>query len=190
MITAFLTLQALLEYIPNCIVCTKPMNLQMSGTLAYQSGSHNRERYSMTLALKDNLLVSKHKSHKLIINPIDNTVIESVDLAGRIISEYTSVKKMCPTCHFKIETFYSGNKAKKEKTFPALMLQNEELHFIMKGGKDVRVTKYYSGNNNDREATARIQLNGKYLPPMPFDFDKFNSFQALNKRINTIVVFH
>lgn len=187
---SFLNFQALLDYIPNCIICTKPMQMQMSGTLGHKANAHTRERYSMHLALKDGLLFSKHKSHKLVINPVDNSVVEGVDLAARIISEYTSVKKMCQTCHFKIETFCSGSKVKKEKNFPILTLQTEELHFTMKGGKDVHVTKYYPGNGGGQEYTARIMLNGKYLPPVPFEFDKFNSFQALNKRINTIVVFH
>ena len=140
--------------------------------------------------MKNCILHSNHKTYKLNIDNITNVILEGQDLLDKFTTEATYVRKKCPTCHLKIEATCSGNLIKKEKRFPALTLRREELHFTMRGGKDLSVQKYYATSTFFEDSQAHISLNHKDLPSVPFDFNKFNSFEQLVRRINTIVLFH
>lgn len=48
---------------------------------------------------------------------------------------------------------------KKENCFPVLTLDSEELHYTLKGGKDVQISKYYWENDPSRNKNATIRLN-------------------------------
>ncbi len=190
----FQTIQELVNYVPNCLICKKEMQVSLSTYLSSNDPKrrvNSRESVSLRFELENCILHSKHKSYQLKIDTITNVILEGQDLADRFTTESTYIKKKCPTCHLKIETICSNGTIKKEKRFPDLTLRHEELHFTMRGGKDLSVSKYYSTNTSpEGDSQAQIMLNHKYLPPVPFDFNKFNSFEQLVNRINTIVLFH
>jgi len=196
----FNSLQEFIDYVPNCLICNKELIVSLSSTLHSVEGKHKRwasgrEALNVRFEKKEGLLHSKHKSYKISIKLDDNSILEGGEVMSRITSDSTFVRKNCPTCHLKIATVCSGSDLKKGKRFSDLTLRSEELHFTMKGGKDLSVEKQYPAYGNppwdtvDGD-TANIRLNHKFLPPVPFDFNKFNSFEQLIRRIQTIVLFH
>lgn len=148
------------------------------------------ETVRLKLELNDGILRSKHKSYSISIEIATNNIIDGQELINRLQPGNTHVRKMCPTCHFKINTGYGTGSTKKQNCFPALTMQSEELHYTLKGGKDVQISKYYRSGDPDKGRSATIRLNNKYLPPVPFDFNKFSDLEHLNKRLDTIILFH
>jgi hypothetical protein len=130
------------------------------------------------------------KTYSLIVDLATNGIIDGQDIINRLLPGNGHVNKFCPTCHLKINTGWDLGTSKKKDCFPALTLQSEELHYTLKGGKDVEINKYYRSNDPDHGKTATIRLSHKYLPPIPFDFNKFSDLEQLNKRLNTIILFH
>lgn len=192
----FNTLQEYVDYVPTCLICKKEMRVSLTGTMqatpvsGQKRWASSRKSLDIKFDIKEGVLVSKHKTHKLSMKLDDNSLVEGEDIVARLTSKLTFVKKSCQTCHVKIQANCSNPQFKKEKRFPALTLHSEELHFTMRGGKDLNVTKYYGSNDSsETEKSASIQINYKYLPPVPFDFNKFNSFEQLTRRISTIVLF-
>lgn len=191
----FKTLNELLAYIPNCLICQKIMSISIDGTLSSVNThkprwSSGQERLSLKLTLKDGILCSKHKNHSLSIEAETNIVIDGLDMTKRFMPGTLYVRKMCPTCHFKINTVSQEGIIKKENGFPPLTIHSEELHYTMKGGKDVRITKYYQSHASLTGEAATIRLDNKFLPPVPLDFDKMRDLAHLNKRLATIKLFH
>ena len=199
----FNTLRELDSYIPNCIICRKSMGLTIDGLLSSLSAAKPRwssgnERMQVKLHLKDGIWSGKHKSQAVVIDIVTNKVLQGEELVNRLMPQSTHVRKLCPTCHFKIHTVYSnsitsltqGLNNKKDSLFPPLTIHSEELHYTMKGGKDVRITKYYNLNGVLSGEAATIRLDNKFLPPVPLDFDKMRDLAHLNKRLATIKLFH
>lgn len=191
----FKTPSDLLDYIPNCLVCGKTMNIVIDGMLAPVLPSKPRwgggkENIHLRMILKDGVLRSKHKNHSVSIDASTGLIIDGQDIINRLTTNWTYVHKMCATCHFKITTIYKEGNTKKEKSFPPLTIQQEELHYTLKGGKDIRITKYYNQTGNLTGESATIRLNNKFLPPMPLDLNKFQDLAHLNKRLATIILFH
>lgn len=191
----FPTLNDLNNYIPNCVICSKPMRFVLEGMISPIAPSKPRwgsgnERLRLKLELKEGVLRSKHKNHNVGVELATNQIVEGQGLIDRLVINGTQVHKLCPTCHFKINTRYETGNVKKTNCFPALTLQSEELHYTLKGGKDVNISKYYAADPNAKESAASIRLNGKYLPPVPLDFNKLSDLEHLNKRLATIILFH
>lgn len=210
--TQFKTLEDFLNYIPNCVICKKSMQLYLDGRLSSISGkkprwNSGRSRLRVKLQLEYSNLHSKHKQHKIIINPTNNQVIEGVDLIDRMNDDIIFANKGCPTCDFKIVAAYMRNPDPKATAnqwqkfnsdfgqthekgyFPPLALREEEVHYTLKGGIDVKIMKNYAWPD-PANVLANIMLNHKYLPQAPFDFNKFHDMEHLNKRIATIKLFH
>ncbi len=188
----FSTLNDLNNYVPNCVICSKPMHISITGIA---TGPANKPRWGsgsesirVKFELKEGILRSKNEKHKMSIEMATNAIIEGADLISRLLS--ANVTKGCPTCHFKINTGWGHHTEKKENCFPALTIESEELHYTLKGGKDIQISKYYRASDPERSQTATIRLNNKYLPPIPFDFNKFSDLEHLNKRLDTIILFH
>jgi hypothetical protein len=139
----------------------------------------------LKMVVKDGILCSKHKNHSVSIELKTNNIIYGQDIANRLMINQTNVWKVCKTCHFKICTTYPKGVIKKENCFPALTLYSEELNYTLRGGKNLYIMKYSSDGN-----TATIRMDNKYLPPVPWDFDKFKDLEHLNKRLDTIKLFH
>jgi hypothetical protein len=190
----FKTLSELNDYVPVCIICQKSMRLSIDGMLTSVAPnkprwSSGRETIHLKLELKEGILRSKHKNHNVSIELVTNKIIDGQDMINRLMPSATYVRKICPTCHFKIHTEYRTGAIKKENCFPVLTIQHEELHYTLKGGKDVQITKYYNADKPEAE-TATIRLESKFLPPVPLDFDKFRDLAQLNKRLDIIKIFH
>ena len=188
----FQTLNELINYIPNCLLCNKPMNITISGVLApvlslkprWGSG---RENITLKMTLKEGVLRSKHKNHSVAINPEINFIIDGQDLINRFYQEYMYVIKNCTTCHFKITTQHHKDHAKKENVLSPLTLYTEEIRYTLKGGKNVEIYKYYFTGIEDRDKIANISLDGKYLSQsVPWDFSKFIYMLPFYFEINRI----
>jgi len=193
--TIFNTISELNAYVPNCLICSKPMQFIVDGYLKKTAANKSRwdsgnEHVKFLMKLEDGIMHSKHKSLSIAIDINNNLIIDGQDTINRMLTGASYLRKTCPTCHFKIHTVYSSGNIKKEKNFPALTLQIEELHYTMKGGKDVRITKSYNTFEPEKETLALIRLCGKTLPAVPFNFNKLKDLHNLNTRIATIKLFH
>lgn len=121
----FPTLSDVNNYVPNCLVCSKPMRFNLDGMLS--SVASNKPRWGgghdplrLKLEMKDGILCSSHKNHIVQIEIIENKILEWHDLINRLSPGNVYMKKMCPTCHFKINTSYGRGNLKKRKLFPSL----------------------------------------------------------------------
>ncbi len=192
---SFQTLTDLNNYVPTCVICHKTMNISCDIIIASptkKKWASGRDKQHVRFAIEYNTLRSLHKSTVLTLNMGTNEFLEGADIISRLTSEFVFVKKTCPTCDFKIETSCESRIIKKEKRIPALTLVNEELHFTMRGGKDLRIIKNYKWYPDMADNhLAEIHLNSKKLPSIvPIDFNKFSGFEHLNKRLATIITFH
>jgi hypothetical protein len=191
----FDTIQQFREYVPSCIICGKDMQVSFDCTLEnvpqrQQRYSSGKENIHIQFKIREDKLFSDHKSYKMCIDPASNLILDGDDIANRIFSERTFVKKSCTTCHFKIQTECESKIIRKEKRVPHLTLISEELHFTLRGARDLRIIKDYRYPPNQDEGLAHISLNKRPLPFIPVDFNKFTGFEQLLKRIDTIILFH
>lgn len=195
----FPTLNDLHNYVPTCVICSKPMRFALDGiastALPAKRWGGSTESIRLKLDVKDGKLRTiahekAKKTYSLIIDITTNQIVDGQDIIDRLKPGNVHLRKLCPTCHFKINTSWSNNSSKKKDCFPALTLQSEELHYTLKGGKDVTISKYYREGDADKGKSAHIRLSGKSLPPIPFDFNKFSDLEHLNKRLDTIILFH
>jgi len=197
----FKTIQDLIDYIPNCIICRKEMIISIEGVILPLLPSKNqyakKENVQMILFLKDGIVRTKKRNLSLAIKAEDNFIIDGQDIVSRLMINWTYVKKICSTCNFKINTVidYKEGVIKKQNYFPPLIIDHEVLQYTFKGGKKVHITKYYNDyyyNNRvlpSRSEAVTIRLNDKSLPPVPLDLDKFKNLDQLNKRLSTIILF-
>jgi hypothetical protein len=189
----FKTLEELENYIPNCIICGKHLQLFISGRLNAVSPAKPRwgsgqEQIRLPMVLKEGVFRSKHKNHSVSVEYSSNHIIDGQDIVNRL--RFVEAEKNCPTCHFKILAKAKDGQGHKENCLPPLTISHEELHYTMKGGKPIRITKYYGTGDTLRGESATIRIDNKFLPPVPWDFDKFKDLAHLNKRIATIKMFH
>lgn len=210
--TQFKTLEEFINYIPKCVICSKSMQLYIDGRLSSVSGNKprwnsGRMRLRVKLDLEESILISRHKQYKIGINPTTNQVVEGLEFVNRLNEDMIFANKSCPTCDFKVTAAYLRNPDPKatanqwqkfnsdfgqvheKDCFPPLALREEQVHYTLKGGIDVKIMKNYSWPD-PTNVQANILLNHKYLPPAPFDFNKFQDMEHLNKRIATIKLFH
>lgn len=208
----FNTLSEYMDYVPNCVICGKSMELYIDGRLTSLTKkkpryNHGRDHLYVRMQLEHTHLRSKHKQHEIVIDPTTNEVSIGADLINRLKDDRVCAFKRCATCHFKIDaafqkshgpivhssSFYSYSDkiglSWKDNHFPPLSLKEEELHYTLKGGVDIRISKIYNWPTTEN-ASAQISLNHRNLPLMPLDFDKFEGLEHLNKRIATIKLFH
>ncbi len=191
----FKSLNEFNNYIPTCVLCGKIMTVTVEGRLApvlpsKPRWSSGQETVTLKLLLKDGVMRSKHKNHSLVIDGETNSIIDGQDLVNRFYPNSTYIRKTCATCHFKIVATYPKDYAKKATVFPYIILQQEELRYTLKGGKDVQIYKNYHTAIEGRDKVADIRIDNKYLPPVPWDFSKFDDLDHLNNRIKTIILFH
>lgn len=187
----FQTLSELYAYVPTCLICNKDLDVSIDGTFSSVAANKPRfsrggERVHFKVSLEDGVITAKSANYVMRLDASSNKILEGSDLINRMLVNQTQVTKKCSTCHLKINTQYSSGNTKKEINFPPLTLRSEELHYTLRGGKRVRIEKYYY----DHTSTIQFQLNGKHLPPVPFEFNKIKDLTHLNKRIATIILFH
>lgn len=183
----FETPEALFNYVPQCVLCGKAMPLLIEGPLSILPAKKiwgTEERMRVTMELKDGIMRSKHKKYSLSVDVAAGTIIDGQDIFDRLRTDYARYFKSCPTCDFKIEC--SGTARPTRDRFPTLSLKNERLHYTLRGGKEIEISKSYYDNKN----LASIRIGTKFLPPMPgLDFNKFKNLAHLNQRLATLVVF-
>lgn len=181
----FKNIKALCDYIPNCIICSKELHYQIKGMLSAKLHDYRNGKYvSIKLSRQDNILKSKHKSYAVAIDIESNDIIDGVDIIQRIRSG--TLEKTCTTCHFKIETSFIEPIKNK---FSATSLTKEDIHYTLKGGKDISIHKWYN-NGSSSAWSSTITINNKSLPTVTLELDKFSNLEHLNKRISTIILFH
>lgn len=189
----FKTLQELLNYIPNCIICGKDMKLSIEGYVQAVSPAKPKwgsgtQRVYLKMDAKEGVLRCKHKSFSVAIDAATNKIIDGEDLINRLMLNTINVKKCCPTCVFKSVSVYQAGHTKKTHFFPPMTLRNEELNYTMRGNKRCTIIKHYQFTEG-HDANCFITLNGSSLQPVPLDFTKLTSLEQINKKIKTIAVF-
>ena len=189
----FKTFQELIDYVPNCIICGKEMEIHLDGQISPTLPSkqwYGRESVHLVLQPKEGLLRSKkHKKYTLIINPFDNHIIDGQDLVNRLMVNWISVYKKCWTCRFSVYTGYRKGHTKKHEKFPYLTLGNEELYYMLRRGKSVGIHQQYYDDSALLGIRTHITVAGKPVKSMYIDFNKFKDLDQLNKRLATILTF-
>lgn len=186
----FQTLSELYAYVPTCLICAKDLYVSIEGTIYPVAANKPRfsrggQKVHFKVSLEKDIVIAKSTNDTIRLDVNSNKILEGCDLVNRMLANQISVNKKCSTCHFKINTQYGSN-TKRESYFPPMTLRSEELHYTLRGGKRVSIDKYYYDHNS----TIHFKLDGKYLPPVPFEFNKIKNITHLNKRIATIVLFH
>lgn len=162
--------------------------MSISGIIK-KKGGYVRDNILLQMELIGDQLISKHNMHKLAFNIKTNKVTDGRDTVSSIYGDLIFFKKSCSTCDLKIDCTASAKQIRKEKKLPALTLYREHLHCVLKGNKDLSITKFWN-DYNDEDDMSDIYLNHKALPTVPFDFQKFTTMEQLRNRINTLVLFH
>jgi hypothetical protein len=184
----FQSLQSLLDYIPNCVICGKHMHLRFEGRLDNPRSYSTSERIRFKIEKKGSTLHSKSKEHKIAVNPVDNSILDGLPIIQRM-GTAANVYKSCETCDFKIHCRIDKPQAANLPIFPELLLSQEVMNYTLKGGRTIYIQKFYT--NDIPLHDAYVILNKKALATrVPWDFDKFRDLEHMNKRIDTIIMFH
>jgi len=200
----FNKLSELDNYIPNCLICKKPMQIILRGVISHSSHHRDYKSYQklklVFFKTDDNCYYIKTKEKNttnIKVQAVDNLVVEGSDLVAFL--KDLKISKGCPTCHFRIETalqpiLMSGpklnNKINVDFYFPSLTLQREELHLTLRGGNSLMIDKIYYAAINEDSVRTMISLNHKYLSDIPLELDKISDLDQLNKKIGMIKTFH
>jgi hypothetical protein len=188
----FKTLQELLDYIPQCIICQKPMRLIITGGIPSRGAKNywHQETINLKMELFEGKLRSKNKNWALIIDPWDNQVSTGLNIVNDLLSYAYSkldVYKKCWTCNFKINGLYQHNNKKVTK-FPEVNLHSEELHYTMNRDRTVRLFKHYADTSFLGERTI-INVNHRELKSIPLNFEKIQNLDQLNHKLKTLMTF-
>ena len=188
----FETLQQLLDYIPNCIICQKPMKLVISGGVPSRTVNNYWQQFIINLKMEliESKLHSKNKNWVLIIDPWDNQISTGLSLVNDLLSQSHSkldVFKKCWTCNFKINGLCNSN-GKRVSAFPKVSLHSEELHYTMNRDRTVRLFKYYGDASVIGERTI-INVNHRELKSIPLNFERIKNLDQLNHKLKTLMTF-
>ncbi len=189
----FSNLQELIDYVPNCIVCGKVMDIYLKGSikvapiLPFILWTLNSITFQ--LKMKDNLLVGRNKKNSIAINPIDNDIIAGEEFINHLASNWITVYKKCRTCRCEVIAKITGSIIKNLKKFPALTLTGEEICFTRKNEKSVRILQNYYEDSSSLGVKTYIRINNKDVNPFYLDFNKFKNLKHLNERLSTILTF-
>lgn len=189
----FKSLQELIDYVPNCIICGKEMEIHVDGQLVPSLPAkqwYGREPVHLSLQLKEGKLRSKkHKKYTLIIDPTDNHIVDGQDFVNRLMVNWITVYKKCWTCRFRINTGYNKGHIKKQEKFPYLTLSSEEISYFRRHGKSVGIHQTYYDDSALLGIRSYITVGGKPVKSLYVDFNKFKDLDQLNKRLATILTF-
>ena len=174
---SFATFSDLLGYVPNCLICEKPLSLMIVG---HQANLH--KNLKLPLGNKDGMLYSLNRQYTLIIDPQTNEILNDFN---NILTS-VMIEKKCHTCHLKVIT----QSSKSNRKFGPCSLHREELSFTMPGGKKVDITKhYYPDSINGAVCRTTIMYNHRYSVDLPFDFNQIKDLSHLRKRLGMLVTF-
>lgn len=180
-IQKFDTIKQFIDYIPHCIICRKDMQHNMMLHCATEQSSRVIGKTIIPVAVVDDYLVSKKPKYNIKFDIFSNEIQGEEKVINFI--RKIDITKYCNTCDLKI---LSWDVNLHRKVLAPIRIQQESLHYTLKGGRKLQIFKSY---NSDR-ISLTIYLNNRRLPDLPFDFDKFVDLDQLNKRINTLLLFH
>lgn len=185
----FNTLQELTDYVPNCIICGKQLELHLNGNVTVINAP--RKYLHFRLKIKEELFLGKNKNYSFTINPIDNTIINGQATINDIIRNWFYVFKKCYTCQFEIIAKYIGPTPENYmvgnfKNLPPLTLDTESLFYTRKREKSVSIRQVHLDNETIQTS---IIINNKRINPLYIDFNKFKNLNHLNERLSTILTF-
>lgn len=177
----FNNIKDFVNYIPHCIICGKNMNIVLVG-LSYSNGK--MEDFSIKINILNNLLLSKNKNYKLMINIDNNFIIEGHPFINKIGKIH--LNKYCKTCNFKIKSglIYINNK----KYFPSFYLRKETICFTRKNHTKIKINNFYCYPYN-YTLSHNTFINNKKINNLKIDIYKFKTLKHLNKRISTFITF-
>jgi len=194
----FSNFQELMDYVPNCIICGKVMEIHLKGYIRAESLVTSKwwyqDTYHFRLKLKDESLTGKCKNRIIAINPIDNTIILGQDTVSQLLANWITVSKKCYTCRCEITAKYHGVNLKNYtvtnfKNFPPLTLQNEEIYYTRKREKSVGINQVYNDDSSLLGVSTSIIVGYKPTKSLYIDFNRFKNLKQLNERISTILTF-
>jgi len=193
----FKTLQDLLDYVPNCLICGKILQLSIEGHWGNSSIFDKTEFRAIQTSYKENLLYSKHKIYSFCLDPKNNEIISGKTFFKILSDRYISVYKKCHTCYCILKCSLADKQYKIHNFFSDLILDNEEIRYTMRNKKEISIYKnhgamyYYSNPSVAGNNKMSITLNGKrmHYPNEYIDFSKIKNLSDLNKKISTIMVF-
>lgn len=189
----FSNLQELIDYVPNCIVCGKVMDIYLKGSikvppiLPFILWTLNNITFQ--LKMKDNLLVGRNKKTSIAINPVNNNIIEGEEFINHLASNWITVYKKCRTCRCEVVAKFTGSIIKNLKNFPPLTLAGEEICFTRKNEKPVRILQNYYEDPSKMGVQTYVMINNKPVNSFYVDFNKFKNLKHLNERLSTILTF-
>lgn len=189
----FKTFQELFDYVPNCIICGKIMEIHLDGRVEQKSLIVNKwdttNQIHFHLKIKNDSLIGNNKKFSFTINPIDNTIINGQETIVNLMGNWVTVYKTCRTCRCNIITKFTGNIIKKIKKFPPLTLMNEEIYFTRSQEKTVSINQSYYDDSTLLGIRTSIVINNKQVKSLYIDFNKYKDLKHLNERLSTILVF-
>lgn len=192
----FQNLQELLDFIPNCIICGKQLEIQIIGTVPNSGINANKFKINgwhtidvcLRMKLIDGQLQSKNKNYPLIIDLATNNILIGVEIIDKMMYRHHNsviVNKKCYTCQFKIRTMYTAGIAplKTKNQFPVLDFKELEIIYTMNNN---RLVSIYSNNFNE---SMFVRVNGRTIESFKLDFSKIKNLKQLNNKIKTVMVF-
>jgi len=189
----FKTLQELIDYVPNCIVCGKVMDIYLRGSIKVAPilpfTLWTLSNITLQLRMKDNIFVGNNKQNSVAINPIDNDIILGAEFINHLAINWLLVYKKCRTCRCKVTTKFTGPTIKNWKKFPPLTLTGEELCFTRKREKPTVILQNYYENSSSLGVQTHIVINCKPVNSLYLDLNKFKNLDHLNERLSTILTF-
>jgi hypothetical protein len=190
----FDTLQQLIDYIPNCLICKKPLYITLNGRWSlseeekWNDSFHTNE---ISVFVKEGFLYPKNKKLNFKIDISNNMIIDNLSFFKKIHTLSFSAHKKCRTCAFCISfTTRNENHIAKVTRFPRLLLQYENIKYYTKNSKYVHIFKEYDtfGKYADN-AIILINKKKQYFPADYLKLDKIKDFSSLKNKLSTILTF-
>jgi hypothetical protein len=185
----FNTFQELMDYVPNCIICGKQLELFLRGKLR---GDPIDKQLNFHLKIKNGNIIGKNKNYSFTINPIDNQIIDGQEVVSNLLGNwFMFVSKKCSTCHCIINTQHCVNiknyMISNYKKLPPLTLKNEEIFYTRKREKATSIYQRY--NDNGVLIQSIISINYKKINIPYINLNHFKTLDHLNERLSTILTF-
>ena len=190
----FDNLQQLIDYIPNCIICEKPLYITLNGRWCLsEEEKWNDSPYTTEIGvfIKEGFLYPKNKKLNFKIDISNNKIVNNLSFFKKIHTLTLNVYKKCRTCAFCIAlTAWNKNPIAKVVMFPQLVLSYEKIRFYTKNNKYVQIYKEYDTFGRYKDHTFIIinrkeqSLSGDYLK-----LEKIKNFSSLKNKLSTILTF-
>lgn len=185
---SFNNIKKFIEYIPNCLICNKPMLIAINGKTVPQIWANKDKKVYFKSLIKNGILSSTKRGIPFSVDIESNTIIEGKELFNKLILSTLYFTKQCKTCRFKIKGYSQPDGISTYSSIPKINIYNEEIYFYLKNNKEVFITKSYI-KEKKLGYCIFMSVNKKTLPDLPFDFSDFTNFQQLSNRIKTILIF-